>query len=97
MHCEALQVFTKGMRGSEGERIRGGALGLGLLLGVATFAYAHRRGCRKAEILAIDDYGENSALAYDNRRTHGLTIPKILNALWVPPRSLPAEVTEGRV
>lgn len=57
MHCEALQIFTKGMKGEEGSRIRGGALGLGLLLGAATFAFALEQGCHKAEILAINDYG----------------------------------------
>jgi hypothetical protein len=57
MHCETLQVFTKGMRGAEGDRIRGGALGLGLMIGCATFAYGMRKGCTKAEILAIKDDG----------------------------------------
>jgi hypothetical protein len=41
--------------------VRGGALGLGLLLGGATFAYAYSCGCRKAEILAINDDGEAPA------------------------------------
>jgi hypothetical protein len=45
------------MRGEEGERIRGGALGLGLLVGGAVFSYAHQLGCTKAEILAINDDG----------------------------------------
>ena len=57
MHCETLQVFTRGMRGDEGDRIRGGALGLGLMIGCATFAYGVRKGCKKAEILAIKDDG----------------------------------------
>jgi hypothetical protein len=57
MHCETLQVFTKGMRGAEGERVRRGALGLGMPLGVATMAYARSKGCHTAEILAINDYG----------------------------------------
>ena len=55
MHCDALQVFTKGLAGDEGSRIRGGVLGLGLLLGGATFSYGWRCGCMRAEILAIDD------------------------------------------
>jgi hypothetical protein len=54
MHCDTLQVFTKGQRGDEGARTRGGVLGLGLLLGAATFAHGRACGCRKAEILAID-------------------------------------------
>jgi hypothetical protein len=45
------------MRGEEGERIRGGALGLGLLVGGAVFSYGHQMGCTKAEILAINDDG----------------------------------------
>jgi hypothetical protein len=63
MHCEALQIFTKGMRGEKGARVREGALGLGLLLGAATFAYGRRRGCKKAEILAIKDDGAPQACA----------------------------------
>lgn len=54
MHCDTLQVFTQGMRGEEGARARGGPLGLGLLLGAATFAFGLSAGCRKAEILAIN-------------------------------------------
>ena len=55
MHCDTLQVFTRGLSGDVGQRVRGGPLGLGLLLGGATFAYGHSRGCSKAEILAIND------------------------------------------
>jgi hypothetical protein len=44
--------------GEEGSRVRGGILGLGLLLGGATFAFGLAAGCRKAEILAINDEGE---------------------------------------
>uniref|UniRef100_A0A7S3QNX9 Uncharacterized protein n=2 Tax=Dunaliella tertiolecta TaxID=3047 RepID=A0A7S3QNX9_DUNTE len=55
MHCDTLQVFTRGMKGSEGERVRGGVLGLGLLVGGATFSYGYSCGCKKAEILAIND------------------------------------------
>ena len=46
------------LKGEEGQRIRGGALGLGLLLGGATFAYGSSCGCQKAEILAINDDGK---------------------------------------
>lgn len=51
------QVFTRGQRGDEGARTRGGALGLGLLMGAATFSFGVERGCRKAEILAINGAG----------------------------------------
>lgn len=57
MHCEALQVFTRGMTGERGERLRGGPQGLGLYVGLATFAYGHSKGCTRAEILAINDDG----------------------------------------
>lgn len=63
MHCEALQIFTRGMRGEQGDRIRGGALGLGLMVGCATFAYALSKGCKKAEILAIKDDGAHQPAA----------------------------------
>ena len=46
------------LKGLEGERLRGGALGLGLLMGGAVFSFGHSCGCRKAEILAIKDDGE---------------------------------------
>ncbi|KAG1674713.1 hypothetical protein FOA52_013548 [Chlamydomonas sp. UWO 241] len=55
MHCDTLQVFTKGLKGEQGQRVRGGVLGLGLLLGGATFAHGHACGCTTAEILAIND------------------------------------------
>lgn len=55
MHCDTLQVFTRGRRGEDGQRVRGGLLGLGLLLGGATFSFGLAKGCRKAEILAIND------------------------------------------
>jgi hypothetical protein len=45
------------MRGEAGDRVRGGALGLGLVVGGAVFAYGWARGARKAEILAINDDG----------------------------------------
>lgn len=45
------------MKGEAGQRVRGGALGLGLLLGGATFSYGLSQGCSKAEILAINDDG----------------------------------------
>jgi hypothetical protein len=60
MHCDTLRVFTRGRGGAEGERLRGGASGLGLLLGGATFAYGLAAGCRTAEILAINDDGARS-------------------------------------
>lgn len=46
-------MFTKGLGGDEGNQIRGGPFGLGLLLGGATFAFGRRCGCSRAEILAI--------------------------------------------
>ena len=45
------------MGGDEGQRVRGGVLGLGLLLGGAVFAHGLSRGAIKAEILAINDDG----------------------------------------
>jgi hypothetical protein len=47
------------MKGEEGDRVRKSPLGLGLLLGGAVFAYGLSSGCRKAEILAINDDGEH--------------------------------------
>ncbi|GIL57939.1 hypothetical protein Vafri_13126 [Volvox africanus] len=55
MHCDTLQIFTRGLKGDAGQRIRGGVLGLGLLLGGATFTHGFYHGCRTAEILAIND------------------------------------------
>lgn len=58
MHCDALQIFTQGQKGDQGARTRGGILGLGLLIGGATFAFGREAGCSKAEILAINDDGK---------------------------------------
>ena len=59
LHCMHLKVISQcRLRGSEGERLRGGILGLGLLMGGAVFSYGYSRGCRKAEILAIKDDGK---------------------------------------
>ncbi|KAF6257929.1 hypothetical protein COO60DRAFT_1168838 [Scenedesmus sp. NREL 46B-D3] len=55
MHCDTLQVFTRGMKGAAGDRIRKNPLGLGLLLGGAVFSHGRSCSCRKAEILAIND------------------------------------------
>ncbi|KXZ46136.1 hypothetical protein GPECTOR_46g205 [Gonium pectorale] len=55
MHCDTMQIFTRGLKGADGQRLRSSPLGLGLLLGGAMFAYGHARGCRKAELLAIND------------------------------------------
>jgi hypothetical protein len=46
------------MKGEAGDRIRKNPLGLGLLLGGAVFSHGRSCGCRKAEILAINDDGE---------------------------------------
>lgn len=62
MHCDTLQIFTRGKKGDEGSRTRGGVLGLGLLIGGATFAHGMAQGCSKAEILAINDDGELSRI-----------------------------------
>lgn len=72
MHCEALQVFTKGVSGAEGRRLRRGPLGLGMPLGVATMAYADSKGCHTAEILAINDYGVLCAERQPGPGTSGL-------------------------
>ena len=65
MHCETLQIFTKGRTGDASSRGFSGLLGLGLLLGAATFAFAREKGCRKAEILAINDYGAQCGHAHE--------------------------------
>jgi hypothetical protein len=63
-HCETLQIFSQGggLSAKGNKTARGNALGLGLLLGAATFAYFRQKGCTKAEILAINDDGEESRL-----------------------------------
>jgi len=50
-------VYCRGKGGEEGDRQRGGILGLGHLLATAVFAHGYWNGCHKAEILAINDNG----------------------------------------
>lgn len=57
-------------QGDEGQRVRGGVLGLGLLVGGATFAYGYSCGCTKAEILAINDDGESPGLPEHTQPIH---------------------------
>lgn len=56
-HMHFIMGLLCRVRGSEGERLRGGVLGLGLLMGGAVFAFGHSCGCKRAEILAIKDDG----------------------------------------
>jgi hypothetical protein len=56
------------MKGEAGDRIRKSPLGLGLLLGGAVFSHGRSCGCRKAEILAINDDGERCTKADDRSR-----------------------------
>lgn len=42
---------------NEAARQKGGLYGLGYLLATAVFALGYQSGCRKAEILAINDNG----------------------------------------
>ncbi len=53
--CVCVCVCRLG--GEEGDRVRGGPLGLGLIVGGAVFTHGWQRGCKKAEILAINDDG----------------------------------------
>lgn len=50
------------LQGERSDRLRGGTLGMGLLLGGAAFAHGLANGCRKAEILAINDDGGRTRL-----------------------------------
>jgi hypothetical protein len=93
MHCDTLQVFTQGQRGEQGGRTRGGVLGLGLLMGAATFAFGSARGCRKAEILAINgEPGDDiqtaavAALQCIARLKHGCTARPVTSHAALPPR-----------
>jgi hypothetical protein len=57
-HCETLRIFARnGSVSTDGKAPSENPLELGLLLGLATFAFAHQKGCTKAEILAINDDG----------------------------------------
>lgn len=71
MHCETLQVFTRNQAGKGEGAIPGGLLGLGVFVGVATFAYAISQGCKRAEILAINDSGALHPLPWTCPRTCG--------------------------
>lgn len=57
MHCDTLQIFTRTCIQTDTARQARATsfLGLGLLLGGATFSYGLSCGCTKAQILAIND------------------------------------------
>jgi hypothetical protein len=70
MHCDTLQIFTRGIQTDTARQAQATSfLGLGLLLGGATFAYGLSCGCTKAEILAIndDDAWHRRLVAYYSR------------------------------
>jgi len=54
LHLDTMQVFNSRIPAAERARARG-VWGAGLLLGAAAVCHGHERGCRKAELLAIDD------------------------------------------
>eukprot|EP00892_Ulva_mutabilis_P003272 jgi/Ulvmu1/1316/UM011_0044.1 len=95
MHCETLQVFTRGQGGKTGEDIPGGLLGLGVFVGVATFAYALSQGCNRAEILAINDSDEQHAKLLRYYKFFGFKVVKTVgdNGL----ADLPDQVVWGGV
>ncbi|KAK9793722.1 hypothetical protein WJX73_010508 [Symbiochloris irregularis] len=55
LHCDKMEIFTRRQGGTEGQRMRGGILGLGLLVAMTVFAHGYAAGCTTAEILAIND------------------------------------------
>eukprot|EP01023_Acetabularia_acetabulum_P006555 TRINITY_DN12723_c0_g1_i3.p1 TRINITY_DN12723_c0_g1~~TRINITY_DN12723_c0_g1_i3.p1 ORF type:complete len:260 (-),score=28.27 TRINITY_DN12723_c0_g1_i3:63-842(-) len=54
LHGERLEVLSQEEKGSSSKK--GGYLGLGFWLGMALYSYAYQLGCRKLEILSINDY-----------------------------------------
>ena len=62
MHCDTLEVFANRPGALASPEERQHAEGVGLLLRTAVFAHGHSCGCTKAEILAINDDGEQSLL-----------------------------------
>jgi hypothetical protein len=59
--------------------VRGGILGLGLLMGGAVFSYGRTCGCHKAEILAIRDDGARTlAVACSMQRRCCMVVPRRL-------------------
>eukprot|EP01025_Chloroclados_australasicus_P003932 TRINITY_DN10939_c1_g1_i8.p3 TRINITY_DN10939_c1_g1~~TRINITY_DN10939_c1_g1_i8.p3 ORF type:complete len:238 (-),score=22.34 TRINITY_DN10939_c1_g1_i8:1414-2127(-) len=54
LHGERLEVLVRQEKGTSSAK--GGIFGLGFWLGMALFSYAYQLGCRKLEILSINDY-----------------------------------------
>ncbi len=59
IHCDMLQISKLSASGGEG-----GMMGTGVLLGTSVLAHGWSIGCRKAEILAINDDGEQLMLTW---------------------------------
>ena len=60
MHCDTMRIYNSKLKklnraSEEAENVRLGPMGLGRVLAKAVLAYGFSQGCRKAEILAIND------------------------------------------
>ena len=57
-HQVASQCTQCRLKGERGDRIKRGWVGLGVLVALTVFAYGYENGCQTAEILAINDEGD---------------------------------------
>ncbi len=73
----AAFTFGCSMKAEEADLIQGGALGLSLLMGAAIFSWGYERGCRKAEMLAINDEGG------EKQRSENYVSTGVCQPLWL--------------
>ena len=55
--CKASALTLCSLKGEQGARAKRNLVGLGLIVALASFAWGRENGCRKAEMLAINDDG----------------------------------------
>ena len=60
------------LKGERGAKAKRNIVGLGLIVALASFAYGREAGCRKAEMLAINDDG---VLAWLRCQLHAVDQP----------------------
>ena len=58
LHMDSMRIYNSRVRGEDERRAMRSLFGISILLGTSSALMAHEAGCRKMELLAIDDGNE---------------------------------------